>query len=97
MFLKEKLHKPAIKVMAFVGVRGDESYSRSFYGDTANGVKNASQLNQMPILDWGAHELWLYIFANDLIINHAYKKGRTRVGCMMCPESSKKYVWFKSF
>ncbi len=94
MLLKDKLHKPAIKVMAFVGIRGDESYSRSFYEDATDGAKNASQLNCMPILDWGAHELWLYILANDLIINCAYKKGLTRVGCMMCPESSEKYVWF---
>lgn len=95
MLLKEKLNKSSIKVMAFVGVRGDESISRSFYEDSAEkGVKNASQLNRMPILDWGAHELWLYIFANNLLINDAYKKGLTRVGCMMCPESSEKYVWF---
>lgn len=94
MLLKDKLHKSAVKVMAFVGVRGDESYSRSFYEDATDGVKNASQLNRMPILDWGAHELWLYIFANDLIVNCAYKKGLTRVGCMMCPEASEKYAWF---
>lgn len=94
MYLKKKLRKSAIKVMAFVGVRGDESYSRSFYEDATDGVKNASQMNRMPILDWGAHELWLYIFANNLIINCAYKKGLTRVGCLMCPESSEKYEWF---
>jgi phosphoadenosine phosphosulfate reductase len=94
MYLKKKLRKSAIKVMAFVGVRGDESYSRSFYEDASDGAKNSSQMNRMPILDWGAHELWLYIFANDLIINCAYKKGLTRVGCLMCPESSKKYEWF---
>jgi ferredoxin len=45
-------------------------------------------------LDWGAHELWLYIFANDLLVNDAYKKGLSRVGCLMCPESSQKYEWF---
>lgn len=94
MLMKRKLHKSAVKVMAYVGVRGDESYSRSFYEDATDGAKNASQLNRMPILDWGAHELWLYIFANDLIINCAYKKGLTRVGCLMCPESSEKYEWF---
>lgn len=94
IMLKEKLHKPAIKVMAFVGVRGDESISRSFYEDSTDGVKNASQLNRMPILDWGAHELWLYIFANNLLINEAYKSGLNRVGCIMCPESSEKYEWF---
>ena len=94
MYLKRKLRKPAVKAMAFVGVRGEESYSRSFYEDVTDGAKNASQLNLMPILDWGAHELWLYIFANDLLINCAYKKGLTRVGCLMCPESSEKYEWF---
>lgn len=94
MCLKKKLRKSAIKVMAFVGVRGDESYSRSFYEDASDGTKNASQLNRMPILDWGAHELWLYIFANNLIINCAYKKGISRVGCVLCPESAGRYMWF---
>ena len=94
MLLKDMLHKSAIKAMAFVGVRSEESYSRSFYEDATDGAKNASQLNCMPILEWGAHELWLYVFANGLMINCAYKKGLARVGCMMCPESSEKYEWF---
>jgi 3'-phosphoadenosine 5'-phosphosulfate sulfotransferase (PAPS reductase)/FAD synthetase/ferredoxin len=92
MYLKKKLRMSVIKVIAFVGVRGDESYSRSFYEDASDGAKNASQLNRMPILDWGAHELWLYIFANDLIINCAYKKGLNRVGCLMCPESAGSHI-----
>ncbi|MEG1516392.1 MAG: phosphoadenosine phosphosulfate reductase family protein, partial [Clostridia bacterium] len=91
--LKKMLGKPAIRVMAFVGVRGEESIGRSFYEDSNDGVKNASQTNRMPLLDWGAHELWLYILANDLYINHAYRLGIPRVGCAMCPESSDKYVW----
>lgn len=94
MTLKKRLHKTALKVMAFVGVRGDESHSRSFYEDTSDGVKNASQLNRMPILDWGSHELWLYIFANRLVVNEAYKKGIARVGCIACPDSAARYMWF---
>ena len=95
MYLKEKLHKSAVRLMAFVGVRRDESHSRSLYeSDSSDGKKNASQINQMPILDWGAHELWLYIFANNLIINPAYKKGFGRIGCIMCPESSARHIWF---
>ena len=91
--LKKMLDKPSVRVMAFVGVRGEESISRSFYEDSNDGVKNASQMNRMPLLDWGAHELWLYIFQNDLYINRAYRLGLPRVGCAMCPESSEKYVW----
>lgn len=94
--LKKMLGKTSIKVMAFVGVRGEESVSRSFYEDSNDGVKNASQMNRMPLLDWGAHELWLYIFENDLYINKAYRLGIPRVGCVMCPESSDKYVWLVS-
>ncbi|MCW2279319.1 phosphoadenosine phosphosulfate reductase family protein [Heliophilum fasciatum] len=111
MLLKRKLNKTAIKVMAFTGVRADESLTRSSNSegnkasnlnagrkgvpdDMALGAKNASQINVMPILDWSAHELWLYIFANDLLINCAYKKGLQRVGCLMCPESSERYSWF---
>ena len=91
--LKKMLGKSSIRVMAFVGVRGEESISRSFYEDSNDGVKNASQMNRMPILDWGAHELWLYIFQNNLQINRAYRWGLPRIGCVMCPESSEKYVW----
>lgn len=94
MALKRRLHKAAIRAMAFVGVRGDESHSRSFYEDASDGVKNASQLNRMPILDWGAHELWLYIFANRLVVNAAYKKGIARVGCVACPDSGPRYMRF---
>lgn len=92
--LKKMVGKSSIRVMAFVGVRGDESISRSLYEDSNDGVKNASQMNQMPLLDWGGHELWLYIFQNDLYINRAYRLGLSRVGCAMCPESAEKYVWF---
>lgn len=92
--LKKKLFKDSIRVMAFVGVRGDESYLRSFYEDSGEGKKNASQINKMPILDWGSHEVWLYIFGEKFPINGAYRKGLPRVGCVMCPESSAKYEWF---
>lgn len=91
--LKKMLGKSAIRVMAFVGVRGEESISRSFYEDNNDGVKNASQMNRMPLLDWSSHELWLYIFEKRLTINQAYRLGLPRVGCIMCPESSDKYVW----
>ncbi|HJC24804.1 MAG TPA: phosphoadenosine phosphosulfate reductase family protein [Candidatus Eisenbergiella merdavium] len=93
IMLKKMVNKSSVRVMAFVGVRGEESISRSSYQDANEGVKNASQLNKMPILEWGAHELWLYIFQNRLYINRAYRYGLPRVGCAMCPESSEKYVW----
>ena len=90
--LKSLLKKDALKAMAFVGVRGEESLSRSSYSDANEGVKNASQMNRMPLLDWGAHELWLYILAHDLYINRAYRAGLSRVGCVMCPESASKHL-----
>ncbi len=86
--LKERLGKKSIKTLAFVGVRGEESQRRSEYDDIGDGLKSQSQVNAMPILAWSAHELWLYIFEHDLVLNEAYRKGLPRVGCLMCPMST---------
>lgn len=86
--LKKRIGKKSIKTLAFVGVRGEESQRRSGYDDIGDGLKSQSQVNAMPILAWSAHELWLYIFAHDLVLNEAYRKGLPRVGCLMCPMSS---------
>ncbi|MDR2171192.1 MAG: phosphoadenosine phosphosulfate reductase family protein [Planctomycetaceae bacterium] len=96
-----ELRKPLIsdsnltsKFLCFVGVRGDESLRRSEYDDIGDGKKNNSQIQAMPILEWSAHELWLYIFQRDLIVNEAYKKGLQRVGCILCPMSSDRHTNF---
>lgn len=88
MALKERLGRKSIKTLAFVGVRGEESQRRSGYEDIGDGLKSQSQVNAMPILTWSAHELWLYIFEHNLILNEAYRKGLPRVGCLMCPMST---------
>lgn len=93
--LKEHLGLSALRAMAYLGIRGEESVSRSDYDDVAPGVKNASQLNLMPILDWGSHELFLYSLEHQLPVHRAYRYGLPRVGCMMCPKASEKYIWFK--
>jgi len=86
--LKERLERKSIKTLAFVGVRGEESQRRSGYEDIGDGLKSQSQVNAMPILSWSAHELWLYIFEHNLVLNEAYRKGLPRVGCLMCPMST---------
>ena len=91
--LRQITGKNALKAQAFLGVRNDESLSRSEYDDIGVGVKNATQVNTYPVLQWGSHELWLYTFAEQIAINEAYKKGLPRVGCVMCPESTEKYAW----
>ena len=88
--LKERIGKRFIKTLAFVGVRGEESQRRSEYDDIGDGLKSQSQVNAMPILAWSAHELWLYTFEHDLVLNEAYRKGMPRVGCLMCPMSTER-------
>lgn len=93
--LKDHLGLNRLRAMAFTGIRGEESLSRNEYDDVAQGVKNASQLNVMPILDWGAHELFLYAFEHRLPVHKAYRYGLPRVGCMVCPKASEKFLWHK--
>ncbi|MBP3404652.1 MAG: phosphoadenosine phosphosulfate reductase family protein [Kiritimatiellae bacterium] len=86
--LKELSANPSAKMLAFVGVRGDESLRRFSYDDVGEGEKNSNQTNAMPIHSWSSHELFLYTFEHKLPINAAYRKGLPRVGCIMCPMSS---------
>lgn len=94
LLLRELLGKSSVRAQAFLGVRNEESNSRAEYDDVGVGVKNASQVNSYPIIKWGAHELWLYTFAENLPINRGYCWGLPRVGCILCPEASEKYAWF---
>ena len=71
--------------LAFEGVRGEESETRSSYNRIGKGVKHNNVINARPIFDWNVVEVWLYIFFNGLPINAAYRRGLNRVGCVLCP------------
>ena len=71
----------------YVGVRKHESLTRSRYEYENYGEKQKGQYSHNSILDWTSAEIWLYIYANDILINAAYKKGNSRAGCIFCPMS----------
>lgn len=95
MQLREVLQKPDFSGMAFTGVRGDESLSRSEYDAISYGGKHSGQYSCHPILEWNTAELFLYIYENGLTFNNAYKKGNTRAGCLVCPMSQGKHDYMK--
>ena len=76
------------KVLAFLGVRAEESEARSDYDIISDGGKHAVQINCNPILAWSAGEIFLYIFSQNLPFNQAYRCGLHRVGCKLCPMSA---------
>ena len=75
-------------VIAFEGVRAEESSTRATYARIGKGVKHSNVVNVRPIFDWSVTEVWLYILTHNLPINKAYRKGLNRVGCVICPLSS---------
>lgn len=81
--LKLKGNKRAI-VLAFDGVRAEESSRRESYQRIGKG-KHTFVFNAHPILLWNAVEIYLYIFSHNLPINVAYRYGKARVGCLVCP------------
>jgi phosphoadenosine phosphosulfate reductase len=93
--LREYTGDPNFKGMAFTGIRGDESVSRSKYDDINYGKKIRAQYSFHPILDWNSAELFSYIYQENLPLNKAYKKGNSRVGCLVCPMSSGKHEYMK--
>lgn len=87
--------KRYIRTMMITGVRGDESVSRAEYEELSMGKKMAGQFSFHPILEWSSAEVYLYIYAQSLVMNEAYKLGFNRVGCIMCPNSSEKHEYMK--
>lgn len=86
--MREILNKTDFTGLDYVGVRAQESVQRSTYTYENYGKKQKGQYSHNPLLEWGSAETWLYIFANKLVINNAYKKGNLRAGCLVCPNSS---------
>ncbi|MDO8872213.1 MAG: phosphoadenosine phosphosulfate reductase family protein [Methanoregula sp.] len=85
--LREVTGKNDFIGLDFVGVRAQESFSRSTYKYENYGAKQKGQFSHNSILEWTSAEIWLYTYANDVLINETYKKGNGRAGCLLCPMS----------
>lgn len=95
LLLREVMGKPSFRGMAFTGIRGDESASRSQYEGISFGEKHKGQYSCHPILEWSSAEVFLYLFSNNLPLNDTYKKGNSRAGCLVCPLAALKNFYFK--
>lgn len=73
----------------FDGVRNEESVNRANRTRIGKNVKHNNIINISPILNWNSTEVYLYILLRDLPFNKAYRLGFSRVGCVICPYSSK--------
>ena len=73
----------------FDGVRAEESVNRAGRSRIGKNAKHNNIINISPILDWNATETYLYILLKGLPFNKAYRQGFARVGCVICPYSSK--------
>ena len=78
--------------LMFMGMRNEESNTRSGYGDEIVNPEwgNVSWMGILPIRKWSELDIWLYIFWRNIEINSKYKKGYSRVGCnVACPYYTK--------
>ena len=85
--LKKEGNKQS-RVLSFEGVRAEESVRRSSYQRIGKGVKHDTVINARPILNWSTIEIFLYLFKYNLPVNIAYRLGKARVGCVICPYST---------
>ncbi len=81
------------EILTFYGIRKCESVNRSKYNrieDDAESVKIQKQKVASPIFLWKDIDIWLYIFAEDVDFNEAYRLGYDRVGCWCCPNNNER-------
>ena len=84
----EQLFKNKLHLLSFQGIRRAESLSRSKYDRDTDSPKISKQQVASPIIDWTDFDVWLYILANKIPFNRAYRQGFSRVGCWCCPNNS---------
>ena len=78
-------------ILTFYGIRRNESVSRSKYNrveDNAESVKIQKQKVASPVFYWNDIDIWLYILAEKIDFNDAYRLGYDRVGCWCCPNNN---------
>lgn len=85
----EQVFRNQSRILSFQGIRRAESVSRSKYDRDSTNSKITKQVAASPIIDWLDFDVWLYILANNLPFNEAYRQGFTRVGCWCCPNNSR--------
>ena len=81
------------QILTFYGVRKSESVGRSKYNrieDDAESVKIQQQTVASPIFFWKDVDIWLYMLAEDIDFNDAYRLGYDRVGCWCCPNNNQR-------
>lgn len=79
------------QILTFYGIRKSESVSRSKYNrveDEAGSVKIQQQTVASPIFFWKDIDVWLYLLAESVGFNDAYRLGYDRVGCWCCPNNN---------
>jgi len=81
------------QILTFYGIRKVESVSRSKYNrveDDAESVKIQQQTVASPIFFWRDIDIWLYLLAENVDFNDAYRLGYDRVGCWCCPNNNQR-------
>ncbi len=81
------------QILTFYGIRKAESVSRSKYNrveDDAGSVKIQKQTVASPIFFWKDIDVWLYLLAEKVDFNDAYRLGYDRVGCWCCPNNNQR-------
>lgn len=82
--------------LMFMGMRNEESNTRSGYGDEwVNETEWGSTKWQgiLPIRKWTELDVWLYTLWRGIEINPKYKKGYARVGCAISCPFYGKAIW----
>lgn len=81
------------QILTFYGIRKSESVSRSKYNrieENTESVKIQQQTVASPIFSWMDADIWLYLLAEDIDFNEAYRLGYDRVGCWCCPNNNQR-------
>lgn len=81
---------PNEKYLLFMGIRNEESNTRSEYQyEHQFNYYPEGWICGLPIRKWTELDVWLYIIKNNINFNKIYRYGYSRCGCIICPYRTK--------
>lgn len=83
--------------LVLTGIRAQESNNRKKRSMVEQCRSDPRKRYVHPIIDWTKEEVWQFIYDNHLPYCSLYDEGFDRIGCVLCPMSTKKEFQIKRF
>ena len=85
---RKRKERTTFEVKNKTTLKKNKALFNDYFEENCQSVGTASIIQLKPIIDWSDNDVWGYMIKYGLPVNPEYKKGKKRVGCIVCPKAN---------